>query len=150
MSDAKSQSAVEEVADLLDSFEWLTAPSGCAGGEGGGNALCRPGLGGIYCMGCSDELAAAGGHYYNSAKRECLECTDATLPLAGAAAVLLLLLVGSCVSYGRLSEDATAGARQGWLLAALAISMASGLVISARWLSAGDREAAHQLLPGHL
>ena len=40
---------------------FLTKPSGCAGGEGAGDTLCRDKLGGVYCRACRDDLS--GGRY---------------------------------------------------------------------------------------
>ena len=56
---------------------WRSKPTGCRGGEGAGEALCRPGLGGIYCMACSAALAET--HYYHNVEKECLECAE-TIP----------------------------------------------------------------------
>ena len=76
----------------------LTRPSGCLGGTGGGEVLCRDRLGGIYCQACSAELDGR-GFYYDSAARECLRCSK-TLPtgvvfvLGFFAIVVVLYLLG--------------------------------------------------------
>ena len=82
----------------------MSKPSGCDGGVGGGDALCRDGLGGIYCQECSPDLA--GSHYYHTAERECLECVQsmprgAWLLVALFFCSLLALLIGR-FAKGRL------------------------------------------------
>lgn len=67
---------------------WHSKPTGCMGGTGAGEALCRPGLGGIYCMACSAALAET--HFYHSVEKACLEC-EGTIP--GGVWLLATLLV---------------------------------------------------------
>ena len=100
---------VRSCPDHASVASFLSKPSGCAGGEGGGDSLCRDKLGGVYCRACRSDLA--GSHYYNAAERECLECGLQSIP-AGFW-LLLALLSCACLMWlaghfarGRLQDGA--------------------------------------------
>ena len=81
-------------------FLQLSTPSGCAGGTGAGDELCRPGLGGLFCQSCNASMVAAGGHYYDAAAVECKACSAATASSAGVwvlvGVVALALIAAAC------------------------------------------------------
>ena len=81
-----------------DGLLLLDTPSGCSGGKGVGDALCRPGLGGLFCLSCNASLAATGGHYYDAAAVECKSCSGAAAGagvwvVVGIAALALAIVV---------------------------------------------------------
>ena len=73
-----SRGAPDKLAASLQRL--LSAPSGCVGGSGAGDALCSTErrLGGIYCSGCAANYSGH-GYFYSATERECLECAQ-TLP----------------------------------------------------------------------
>ena len=50
------------------SIDFLSRPSGCRGGVGAGDDLCRDRLGGVYCRGCAPSHST-GGYYSHSAEK---------------------------------------------------------------------------------
>ena len=83
-----------------EGFLQLSAPSGCAGGKGAGDELCRPGLGGLFCQSCNASMMAAGGHYYDAAAVECRACS-ATAAGAGVWVLVGVLALALVAAAGR-------------------------------------------------
>ena len=105
---SNSTADVRQCPDMAAVVSLFSRPSGCKGGEGGGDALCRDKLGGVYCSTCREELQ--GTHYYDAAERECRECGLQSIPIGF---WLLLGLLASAAVAWLVNQFARGKAREG-------------------------------------
>jgi len=92
---------VKVCPDHISVVSFLSKPSGCKGGVGSGDSLCHPGLAGVYCQECSQDLS--NGHYYNSVHRECRECVQ-SMPRGAWVLVSLLVMALTALLASRFAK----------------------------------------------
>lgn len=94
-------------------------PSGCLGGVGARDALCRDGLVGIYCTSCN--VSTGGQYFYSAQSKECLPCGDpvGTFVALGVTLGVCFVLLGvglPCLRWSR-SRGVFNGSSMQWTLA---------------------------------